>query len=149
MKKMVLLMIATILLVSNMTFAEWSTPILLDELNDPVTGETALSHCLSSDELTMYFSRYNTDGIVQIVEAYREDPVGPFTSERVISELYTNRSGVADPWISEDGLRLYYNRFFDYSTLILIRMATRDNISDPWTPIINFTDIHVNGYNDK
>ncbi|MCK4628046.1 MAG: hypothetical protein KAT56_03525, partial [Sedimentisphaerales bacterium] len=123
----------------------WSEPVLLEELNDIPNGKNAYSPCLSQDGLTMFFGRRSASGTRQLVEAYRDTPDGPFTSERVISELVTG-DNLYSPWISNDELRLYYGRYENGTTL---RMAQRNSPTDTWTDVKGFYEIHVGGTSDS
>ncbi len=125
----------------------WSQPALLEELNDPVLGHNAVCPNLSSDGLTMYFARRGTNGIMRLWEAYRDTPTGSFTSERPISELYEGRAMYA-PWVSSDGLRLYYSQYETLWNSTLIHMAQRSSLQDPWQDVIMFTGIHNDGIYD-
>ena len=122
----------TILLTGSAT-AEWSEPVLHEELNDPGAGTFASDACLSRDGLTIYFRRSTASGLRQIVEAYRDTPDGAFTSERVLNELNAG-DDIYNCWISDDELRLYYSRYESYATGRMIRMAERSSTSDLWTP---------------
>ncbi len=146
-KKMVFWMMAVVaLLAAGTAQAEWTEPVLLEELNTEHSATT--SPCLSSDGLTIYFRRNDIGGNKQIVEAYRDTPDGIFTSERVLTELNNGRD-VYSTWISQDGLTLYYGRYDGGTTRIIIRAAHRANITDPWSGTHAFNEIHINGTNDK
>jgi parallel beta-helix repeat protein len=120
---------------SAFSVEEWTDPILLDELGDG-EGNHAGHPSLSSDGLTMYFNRYIPSlGLKCIVEAYRDTPEGPFTSERVASELVTSVQ-VRAPRISDDELRLYYQE--DGSGIV---MAQRSSVGGTWTPTRIFDEL--------
>jgi len=121
----------------------WSEPVWLNELNG-VEGHAAASPCLSPDRLTIYFNRYIPElGYDCIVEACRETPEGPFTSERVLTELSTTGYHVSAPWVSEDGLRLYYKE--NLADGNQIKMAQRAGVGETWTPAHTFYELHTNG----
>jgi len=124
-------------------FGHWLEPTQLSELNDG-EGNAAASPCLSSDGLTIYFDRY-IPALEQycIVEACRATPEGPFTSERVLTELSPAGYGVISPWISQDGLRLYYRETLTESNKI--KMAQRADVGDAWTPTHIFDELHIDG----
>ena len=123
------------------TLPPWTEPVHLAELND-AQGNKAASPCLSSDGLSMYFHRYIPSlGLVCIVEATRTMPAGEFTSERVLTELLGGGPGVAAPWISQDGLRLYYTESTVDSNRM--KMAERPSTSDTWTPVRTFDELHT------
>ena len=120
---------------------EWSEPQLLAELNDGTN--IASLPCLSSDGLSIYLAR-NIPGLGYscIVEASRPVPEGPFTTERVLTELMTTGLHVQSPWISEDGLRLYYKEAQPAGPELL-RMAERAFVTDLWTPAVKtFYELH-------
>ena len=121
--------------------AEWSEPVLHEELNDAITGEHAEEPSLTRDGLTIYFRRNNASGLRQLVVATRNTHHGPFTTERVLSEL-NEGSNIYDCWISDDELRVYYSRYETGTGERIIRMAERSSKSEPWTPTLAFTDIH-------
>ncbi|MCK5269586.1 MAG: PD40 domain-containing protein [Sedimentisphaerales bacterium] len=124
-------------------FSYWTEPIQLSELNDG-DGNAAASPCLSSDGLTIYFNRHIPAlGHDCIVEAYRATPEGPFTSERVLTELSTTGYDVSAPWVSEDGLRLYYKE--NLADGNRIKMAQRANETEAWTPTHTFDELHTDG----
>jgi len=113
---------------------EYGAPTHLAELNDG--AYEAQQPCLSWDGLTMYFQRYIPSmGYACIVEAYRSSPDGPFTHQRVVSELAQQN---LVPWISQDELRLYYKQE-------RIAMAQRAAKGDKWTYVKSFDELHVNG----
>lgn len=124
----------------------WGSPILLPELNS--TNDKAAQPCLSLDGLTMYFNRYIPSlGMSAVVEATRLLPSGPFTSERVLTELNqcVTDVGCTSPWISSDNLRLYYREDIS-ATENRIKMASRATVDDPWVPVRTFDELHENGY---
>ena len=133
-----------ILLVCGNVWADWSEPVLLSELNVP-GGDEAVCSSLSSDGLTMYFVRHiPAYGYYCIVEAHRSAPVGPFTSERILSELRVTGDHVSTPWISDDELRLYY--FETVLGVYTIKMAQRSATTESWTPVKTFDELHTGGY---
>ena len=123
--------------------AGWSEPVWLNELNG-VHGYAASSSCLSLDRLTIYFHRFIPAlQHICIVEACRTTPEGPFTSERVLTELSTSGYGVVAPWVSEDGLRLYYKENIVEGNRV--KMAQRAGVGETWTPVHTFYELHTDG----
>ena len=126
----------------------WSEPVLLAELNGD-DGYEARAPCLSRDGLTMYFDR-KISGVSadpgHIVEAYRDTPEGPFTTERIVNEIFVENYQ-ANPWISDDELRLYYNEG-DPVGGARIKMAERATTGDPWVHVRTFDELHEYGYVD-
>ena len=106
------------------TYYEWTEPTLVAELN---TFDPAMAPHLSDDGLTMYFTRANPNSLV---EAYRDNPYGPFISERILTELGTAESA----WVSSDQLRMYFNDG-TYPGERVIWYAERSNIGEPWTKV--------------
>ena len=127
------------------TLPPWTEPVHVAELDD-AQGNKAFSPSLSSDGLSMYLSRYIPSlGLGCIVEATRTMPVGEFTSERVLAELVGESDGVDAPWISQDGLRLYYVEVI--SGVGKARMAERPSTGDAWTPVRTFEELHIDDAN--
>jgi hypothetical protein len=121
----------------------WTEPALLPELND-ASGNAANVPCLSRDGLTIYFQRQIPGlGHQCIVQAGRDTPDGPFTSERVLTELCTTGGNVATPWVSDDGLRLYYRE--DDGGISKIKMTQCSDVNQPWTPVKTFDELHQGG----
>jgi len=138
-----------ILFGGNIGIAEWTEPVCLVELNNFETGQTGTQACISSDGLSIFFVRRipNADGIAHylLFEAVRDDISGDFTSERGLWELNPDSAFVNNPWISHDGLRLYYaqveyrsGRFQRY-----IKMAARNSPQDQWQEARVFDEIHT------
>ncbi len=141
----------------------WSEPRFLLELNGKAWGDPeylleldgsldnhAKGPCLSRDGMSLYFYRYEPSlGMHAIVEATRAVPYGPFTSEKVLSELNTvtiTDVGCRTAWISSDDLRLYYREQIS-ETENRIKMAQRSAVDQPWTPNVRvFDELHENGY---
>jgi len=134
---------AVVLVLCGNVFAGWSAPVLLSELNGP-GGEIADSPVLSSDGLTIYFHREIAGlGHTCIVEAHRDAADGPFTSERVLTELIVTGYNLTTPWISQDNLRLYYCEAQAVGAA-RIKMARRSSTSQAWTPAVRiFDELHI------
>ncbi|MBN1123467.1 MAG: PD40 domain-containing protein [Sedimentisphaerales bacterium] len=122
---------------------DWGEPVLLAELND---GENyAFSPTLTADELLVVYTRDDpASGYPRLFEATREDPNGPFTGERMISELLSSGLNIGFPWISSDGLRLYYWELLVSGTRY-IKLATRSDRSQPWTYVRTLTELDPTG----
>lgn len=139
--------------VCSPVFSGWSEPVLLEQLNNAQTGKNAYTPHLSSDGLTLYFSRKNSSNTTQLVEAYRTTTDGTFGSERILSEFPDNKH-VTAPWVSQDGLRLYYTRYTGSTWNYMIHMAFRDSVDDHWTRVssqisgLEMWDIHYQDKND-
>ena len=140
MQNVIVAVVLALLLGSVPVRAEWSEPVFLDELG------AATSPCLSSDGLTIYFRR-TISGNKRLLEAYRDTVDGVFTSERVLTELSGDK--LYNPWISQDGLRLYYSRDDGWPKYLRIVMAERESIDDLWSEAMVFSSIHINDTRDK
>ena len=125
----------------------WTEPVKVPEL-DGSDGSSAGGPHMSEDGLSMYFHRYIPGlGFTCIVEATRSFPAGSFTSERVLTELVSEGNEVDTPWLSLDGLRLYYKERI--SGINKIRMAHRPTTADEWTPVRTFEELHVDNQKGK
>jgi len=127
---------------------EWAEPYYHEEMlswwGDDISGTDPF---LSDDGLTLYFARHRwLEGTYDLAEAYRDTPEGPFTSKRVISELYTGHIQIC-PWVSSDQLRLYYCEWSDGECCI--KMAERFSVGDTWTYVKTFDEIHTEGIADS
>jgi hypothetical protein len=115
-------------------------------LEDSIQGEKAGAPCLTADQMTIVFGRYFPElGHAAIVEATRETPDGPFTSERVLTELCTTGYDLKGPWISPDSLRLYYKMKRDIGPG-LTAMAERESVLDSWTFVKTFDELNIDEY---
>ena len=149
--------------------AEWSEPVLLEELNNSESGSIAYRPSLSRDGLTIYFLRIEDD-MWKLWQARRNCTSEAFGNVRELSELsgVSGLSESTDPswlpdvkrglgevselswgkhlhnaWVSADGLRLYYSRHEDSHTKTVIRQAGRWEAAGPWTDVMAFEDIHT------
>ncbi len=147
--------VGAFLFCGDIAIAEWTEPVNLSELNDFDNGYAGTQPCISSDGLSIFYRRRvpNADGVLHylLFEAVRDDISGVFTSERGLWELNPNSTHVNNPWISRDGLRLYYaqveyrgGRFQRY-----IKMAARGSVQDQWVPVRTFDEIHTINYIDS
>jgi hypothetical protein len=139
--------LAVILLAAGGTLkAEWSEPYFHGELNDPGGFWSAVSPALSSDELTIYFyQHYPPYGVNVLMEGKRDIPEGPFTSKRILTELYNGNEQLG-PCVSGDQLRLYYCEWVGEECYI--KMAERSSTDEPWADVITFYEIHTDGIPD-
>ena len=87
--------VGSILGAAGAGYAEWTEPVCLTELNDFGATLVAAEASLSADQLIICFIR---DGYLW--EAWRQDPHGSFTDERVVSELGSGPTTIRDSWIS-------------------------------------------------
>jgi len=122
-------------------WAGWSDPVLLEELNNPVSGSFAWRPCLSRDGLTIYFLRVEPTYLWKLWQAQRNSTSDPFGNVSELSELYQGKH-LHNAWVSADGLRLYYSRHENSYTKTVIRQAERPSVTSPWTDVMAFLDIH-------
>jgi len=144
---MLLLLLAIVVLAgSGVVFAEWSEPFYHHELNDGDDTISATDPFLSDDGLTIYYSRHRwLEDTYDLAEAYRDTPEGPFTSKRILTELYRGGAQYC-PWVSNDQLRLYYSEWVGSECFIM--MAERSSTNDPWTYVRTFDEILVEDFWD-
>ena len=125
----------------------WGEPVLLPELND--SGNVATHPFLSRDGLTMYSARYVPNlGHKCIVEAGRSAPEGPFTSQRVVTELSVTGYNVAAPWVVPGGQRMYYHEIIGPGSLAVLKLAERDPSAGLWRLVRTLTEVQRTGYSD-
>lgn len=123
---------------------DWSTPQYLSELDDDQDNK-AKAPCLSRDRLSMFFSRYIPSlGHGCIVQATRTVPYGPFTEEKILTELAPHGMIVSSPWISQDGQRLYYHESLNLDPVeTILRMAEWSESTQQWIPAVKtFNELH-------
>lgn len=138
------------LLLTASALAGWTEPIHLSELNNELEQTLASQPCISSDGLSIFFVRNepslgaSASSSYFIVEATRSSIDEPFTNQRVLTELGNNGSHIASPWISQDGLRLYYAQAVTYQGRWqrLIKMASRDSVDQNWVVRRTFYELH-------
>jgi hypothetical protein len=143
-RNILLLLVVMMFAMGGMSRAEWAEPLLHSELNYPDISGT--DPFLSDDGLTIYYSRHRwLEDTYDLTEAYRDIPEGPFTSKRILTELYTGNKQLG-PWVSNDQLRLYYCEWVGAECLIM--MAERSSTDDTWTYVRTFDEIHTDGVPD-
>lgn len=131
-------LLGLVLFLSAGAFSYWSEPIFHPELNSFDPPSSASSQCISSDSMSIFYSREIDPGVFasrRIFEARRNVPDGPFIQSRQLMEL-NNNEYTSDPWISKDGLRLYYVQI-QYSNDLdrpvrFLKMATRNDYDSDW-----------------
>jgi hypothetical protein len=132
---------------------QWLSPVFMSELDD-AQGNQGRIPCLSLDKLTMYFSRFIPSlNCICIVQAVREVPYGPFTNQRVLTELVNSQNPMAvnSPWISADGQRLYYHEAINLAPVeTILKMAEWSESQNLWVPAVKtFTELHYGaGYTE-
>ena len=137
-----------ILFCGDIGIAEWTEPVCLVELNNFETGQPGTQPCISSDGLSIFYVRrvyeLGPGDSFYILEARRDNLDEPFGSERVLTELGNAGDFIDNPWVSSDGLRLYY-AVVDYisgKAERYIKMAVRNSPQDQWQEARTFHEIH-------
>jgi len=128
-----LLCVASVGVCAAQSFVEtgWTEPVPLAEVNSDLAEDW--SPQLSPDGLTLYFARVRSDTSYygRIFQARREVPFGPFTGvEEVAGDLNASDAHVVLPWVSPDGLRMYYC-WQQYGRFQLKR-SERESVEAPW-----------------
>jgi hypothetical protein len=126
MRNTLLSILFTLILSQSLAMA-WTVPVPVSELN---TGYLQDTPFISADSKSLYFSRADgptSSNKESIYVATREDTSGPFTwVTKILSDSYHARS----PWVSADGLRMYYH---NESSSWTIKVSTRASTNDPWS----------------
>ncbi|MBE0534887.1 MAG: PD40 domain-containing protein [Phycisphaerae bacterium] len=126
---------------------EWTEPVFRSELNDFQNGYFAAEPTASSDGLSMIFAREVPPANYQLFEARRETPAGKFTSERALVELNPQATWIKGPWLSRDGLRLYYSQAQPegghWASYQVIKMATRNSPTGFWETVQTLDELHI------
>jgi WD40-like Beta Propeller Repeat len=131
-----------VLLFSGIVFAEWSEPILHDELNGS-SGAIAERPWVSSDGLDMYYIKN-----YKLQHANRPTVSSVFSPTGSIDELYDGEP-LTYICLNEDQTRLYYSENVNSTVKSVIRQASRASSTDPWVDDISFYGIHNNGRYDS
>jgi hypothetical protein len=121
-------------------FSAWTVPVPLSEVNTQY-GDGWLF--LSSDGLTLYFSRWDTPDshYAQLYQSVRSTPYGAFTSVTRIDDLAYSAGHVRSAWVSPDNLRMYFFRT-EPGSIWKIKKSTRETASSPWGTPQNLTEIN-------
>ncbi len=146
--------VGAILFCGDIGIAEWTEPVCLSELNNFETGRTGTQPCISSDGLSIFYVslvyELGPGDPYYILEARRDNPGEPFGSEKVLTELGNAGSHMDDPWVSSDGLRLYYGQAIHDGVdwVLVLKMAFRNTVSDGWQEGRVFSEFHIPGSSD-
>ena len=129
--------------------AEWGSPENLGSAVNSTNNDGV--GCLSADGLTLYFNSDRPDGygehdIWMTTRTSKDDPWGTAVN------LGPNVNGADDdacPWISSDGLRLYFESWrpegFGKGD---IWVSTRETTMEPWGEPVNLGDTVNTSYSD-
>ncbi len=143
--------ISSVLLAGNVATAEWTEPICLTELNNYENGSPGYGACISNDGLSIFYIRQvfeiGPGDSYYILEARRNSLDEPFAPGRALTELGNAGNFMTNPWVSRDGLRLYYSEaVWEGSQFTnVLKMAARDNASQAWRPVRTLTELHPIG----
>ena len=141
-----LFILGLIVNLSLFSLAKWSEPVLLGELNDLTELQSATEPGISADGLSLLFTRQiPSKGGYYIIEAARETADSAFLYQTVLKNLGKNPGGyIANPRLSQDGLRLYYveARVYQSKYQNLICMASRQTVQDNWSLSRIHTELH-------
>jgi hypothetical protein len=144
--RLVLAAVVSSVLVPGLAMAVWTQPVYHPELN--VGGNTPETPCLSANGLTIYFiNSVPSAGAAGMFVATRPDLDSAFGAPTMLSELF-HGVNLGGPWLSADGLRLYYHERLQPEDRAYIRMAVRSDITQPWVVTRLFEEIHQTGYFD-
>ena len=133
------------------TDEDWGPPENLGSaLNTP---EAELAACISADGLTLYFNSTRSGGyggadIYMTTRATKNDPWGPPVN---MGPKVNSSTGDGGPWISTDGLELYFNSYlraggYGGFDIYVTRRATTD---DPWAQSVNLGPVVNSAYNEN
>lgn len=121
-----------VMLSATAAYSEWSTPVPVTEVN---TIYSEANPFLTSDGLTLYFTRGKTDSFYydRLYQATRTTPSGPFANVKEISALNYSNGHIASPWVSADNLRMYYMRT-EPGNHYRLKFTQRNSPTDLWAP---------------
>lgn len=141
-----LFILGLIVNLSLFSLAKWSEPVLLGELNDLTEVQPATEPGISADGLSLLFTRQiPSKGGYYVIEAARETTESAFLDQTVLTNLGKKPGGyIANPRLSQDGLRLYYveARVYQSKYQNLICMASRQTVQDNWSLSRIHTELH-------
>lgn len=112
------------------------TTVNLDSISDPIRPS------LSSNELIMVFDRFDTAGGRNIYMATRPDKNSTFGNIRSLTEINT-AAAEADPFLSPDGLSIYYDDIDSGGIYKATRQSLNDN--DPFGNVQRLTFLDMPG----
>jgi len=120
---------------------DWGPPENLGRtVNSPSPGVDDSGPSISADGLTLYFHSNRTGGygswdIYMTTRATKNDPWGPPVN---LGAKVNSSSADVGPWISPDGLELYFHSWrpggYGGADLWAVERATAD---EPWGPVVN------------
>ena len=127
--------------IMGMGDTEWTLGVPVMEVN---TEYAEWDPFLSADGLSLYYSKGKTDTFYfhRLYQAARQEPFGPFTSIKEISELNYSGGHIQDPWVSADNLRLYYMRT-EPGNYWRLKFSERKSVNDPWPVGVNISELNV------
>jgi len=123
---------------------QWTEPVPLKNVNSDSAEDW--SPFLSFDGLTLYFSRVRSDTFYygRMFEATRDEAAGPFTSVQEVSGPLNDTPGhQLFPWVSQDGLRMYYHN--ELGGIFQLRISERSSTDNPWPEGMSIDELNVLG----
>jgi len=133
---------ASMSLTGEPTQSRWTEPVPLFEVNTETAEEWA--PMLSPDGLILYFGRVRSpeSDLGRIFQATRPSLSNPFTSVIEVPGPLNDANGdVLCPWVSPDGLRLYYN--FQSGAVFRLQVSERSSTTDPWPRGTDLWELNV------
>ncbi|NIP26204.1 MAG: hypothetical protein GWN67_27470 [Phycisphaerae bacterium] len=126
---------------TGMGDTDWTIGVPVMEVN---TEYAEWDPFLSADGLSLYYSKGKTNTFYfhRLYQATRQEPFGPFTSIKEISELNYSGGHIQDPWVSQDNLRLYYMRT-EPGNYWRLKFSERASVNDPWPVGVNISELNV------
>ena len=126
---------------TGMGDTEWTVGVPVMAVN---TEYAEWDPFLSADGLSLYYSKGKTNTFYfhRLYQAMRQEPFGPFTSIKEISELNYSGGHIQDPWVSSDNLRLYYMRT-EPGNYWRLKFSERAAVDDPWPVGVNISELNV------
>lgn len=123
-------------------FPWWSEPVPLTEINTAYHDKAPF---LSSDGLTLYFAREDEPGWgpTRLFQATRASLSDPFDSVEEVAGLSDAVHHVSCPWVSSDGLRIYY--YTVEGGRRWIKCAKRASVEVAWQPGSGLAALNARG----
>jgi hypothetical protein len=119
----------------------WTPPVHVPELSSPAND---YSPTVTADGLIAFIDS-DRDGAAQLYEARRASTSDPFGTPTPVAELNALAVDVVDPWISPDGLTLYFS--LGAGGALDIQVATRSDRGSPFEMPADFPELHVTDRN--
>lgn len=115
----------------------WSTPVRVAPLSSPGAD---YSPALAADRLAIAFDS-DRDGTKSLYVARRPTIGGTWSTPRQVTELDVVGSTSTDPWLSPDGLTLFYS--YGVAATAEIYSTTRPSLDSPFEPSTRHVELSV------